>query len=229
MTRPMNRDEFLAALRGEIESLDIRDRNRSLDYYREMIDDCIENGMSEIDAVASMGDVKSIAKRILDDLDDIEADARNSGEDNIISSDSQKNEPSPKHEEPPKKEKKSGKMSPAAIALILIGSVVWFPLLCAAVAVLLAVYIVMWAVVLVAYSVAFAFIAATVAAITSAVASVASGMLGVAVLSIGGAFLCLGLSILSVILSVKLTKWTAYLAVMIFKAIFKALSKKGEK
>lgn len=222
----MNRDEFLAALRGEIDSLDLHDRNRFLDYYREMIDDCIENGMPEADAVASMGDVRSIAERI---LSDIEPNADANINPNITpdltpnaDSDTDKNKQDPGEENT----KKSSIGHDLMVALIVMTAVIWIPLIFAAAAVILAVYIVMWSVVLVAYSLSVAFIAATAATIHFAVTSAITGSLGITTISVGGAFICFGLSILCIILSIKLTKWTARLAVVFSKSLNRAFGKK---
>lgn len=224
----MNRDEFLAALRGEIDSLDLHDRNRFLDYYREMIDDCIENGMPEADAVASMGDVRSIAERILSDIDS-NADLNSSVNLDMtpdltpsVDPDTDKNKQDPGEGN----SKKSSIGHDLMVALIVITSVIWIPLIFAAAAVILAVYIVMWSVVLVAYSLSFAFIAATSATIHFAVTSAITGSLGMTIISVGGAFICFGLSILCIILSIKLTKWTARLAVAFSKSLNRAFGKK---
>lgn len=61
----MNKIEFLERLEARLRGINVVDRVRSLDYFSEMIDDCMENGMSEDDAVAALGDLDEIAKRIV--------------------------------------------------------------------------------------------------------------------------------------------------------------------
>ncbi len=60
----MNKEEFLNALRAGLAGLPQADIERSVQYYREMIDDRIEDGMREIDAVADIGDPRELAQAI---------------------------------------------------------------------------------------------------------------------------------------------------------------------
>ena len=64
----MTKQEFLNALRGELRSLSEEDIERSLAYFSEAIDDRIEDGMPEEDAVAEMGPVKNAAAGVLADV-----------------------------------------------------------------------------------------------------------------------------------------------------------------
>ncbi len=61
----MNKEQFLAALRARLTGLPREDLERTLQYYREMIDDRIEEGMSEQAAVADVGDPDELAAAIL--------------------------------------------------------------------------------------------------------------------------------------------------------------------
>lgn len=63
----MNKQEFLAAVRKEIETLPPEDIRRSLDFCAEIIDDRMEDGMTEEEAVAAFGSVKDAARQILED------------------------------------------------------------------------------------------------------------------------------------------------------------------
>ena len=58
----MNKQQFLDALKKELCGLSQDDIQESLDFYSEMIDDHIEEGLSEEEAVASIGHPKEIAK-----------------------------------------------------------------------------------------------------------------------------------------------------------------------
>ncbi len=60
----MNKEQFQLALYDAVRGLPIDDVERSIAYYREMIDERIEDGMSEEDAVAAMGNVDEIAEQI---------------------------------------------------------------------------------------------------------------------------------------------------------------------
>ena len=63
----MNKQDFLAALRGFLNDLPAEDIRRSLDFYAEMIDDHMEEGMTEEDAVAAVGSAEQIADQIRGD------------------------------------------------------------------------------------------------------------------------------------------------------------------
>lgn len=60
----MTKAEFLEELRARLQGLDKDDLQRSLDFYSEMIDDRMEDGMSEGEAVANVGDLNQIAPQI---------------------------------------------------------------------------------------------------------------------------------------------------------------------
>lgn len=61
----MSKAEFLAALRGALGKLPEQEIRASLDFYAEMIDDRIEDGATEDEAVAALGDVNAIAAQII--------------------------------------------------------------------------------------------------------------------------------------------------------------------
>ena len=64
----MKKQEFLAELWKQLSDAPKEDVERSLDYYTEMIEDRIEAGMSEEEAVADIGSPKDAAKQIMDEL-----------------------------------------------------------------------------------------------------------------------------------------------------------------
>ena len=61
----MNKQEFLEALSAQLVSLSESDREQSLAFYAEMIDDCMEGGASEEEVVALLDPVEVIAGEIL--------------------------------------------------------------------------------------------------------------------------------------------------------------------
>lgn len=60
----MTKKEFLTALSKALNGLPQQDINRYLEYYGEMIDDRMEEGLAEEEAVAAMENVDVIAERI---------------------------------------------------------------------------------------------------------------------------------------------------------------------
>lgn len=61
MTKQLFLNELAAALHG----LPREERYRTLGYYDELIDDRMEDGQSEEDAVASLGEPQQVAREIL--------------------------------------------------------------------------------------------------------------------------------------------------------------------
>ena len=64
----MKKQEFLAELWKQLSDAPKEDVERSLDYYTEMIEDRIESGMSEEEAVADVGSPEDAAKQIMKEL-----------------------------------------------------------------------------------------------------------------------------------------------------------------
>jgi len=61
----MNKNEFISVLKKRLDSVPKEDINKSVDYYSEMIEERKEEGMSEEDAVAALGDIEDIISQIL--------------------------------------------------------------------------------------------------------------------------------------------------------------------
>lgn len=70
----MNKAQFLSEIREGISSLSEKDIESSLQYYSEMIDDRIEDGMSEEESVSAMGTVEEAVAQILRDKPAAEPD-----------------------------------------------------------------------------------------------------------------------------------------------------------
>lgn len=61
----MTKLEYLKKLKRALRQVKIEERNKSLAYFSEVIDDRIEDGISEESAVAELEDVESAAARII--------------------------------------------------------------------------------------------------------------------------------------------------------------------
>lgn len=61
----MDKNTFLSELQKRLKGLPEEDVQRTLEYYREMIDDRMEEGLTEEEAVADMGPVEEIAEPLL--------------------------------------------------------------------------------------------------------------------------------------------------------------------
>ena len=170
----MDKKEFLSALEAQLAGLPEADRQSSLDFYAEMLDDLMEGGMTEAEAVASLGSVDAIAEEILMDT------------------------PLPKLIKAKMKPKR--RMRAWEIVLIAVGSPVWLPLLIALFAVALSLYITLWAVVLSLYAADLAFAVSAPAGIITAIALFVSGKPTAALLFLGAGLVLAGLTVLWLLL-----------------------------
>lgn len=165
----MNKEEFLERLRKALVGLPQDDIEERLAFYSEMIDDQMEEGRSEIEAVAALGPSEEIAAQIVAETPLIKI---------------------AKERIRPKRRLKTGE-----IVLLALGSPIWLSLSIAALAVVLSLYVVLWSVVASLWAVfgavAACFVGGVLACVIFAVGgSTASGM---AMLAAG--IVCAGLSI----------------------------------
>ena len=61
----MDKRTFLERLQAALAGLPDAERERQLAYYEEMIDDRVEEGMSESEAIAALGPADQLAQRVL--------------------------------------------------------------------------------------------------------------------------------------------------------------------
>ena len=118
----MTKKEFLDALSRGLSGLPRREREERVNFYREMIDDRIEEGMPEPDAVASVGTVEGTVSQILAERPAVVSDAP----------------------------KKSGGGRVWVIVLLVLGFPVWFPILTSVfvtvVSVIFSLFVTLWAI-----------------------------------------------------------------------------------
>ncbi len=166
----MNKAEFLSALQNRLSGLPREELERTVTYYDEMIDDHMEEGMTEAEAVASLGSVEDIVAQIL-------------GEKSLFKL---------LHE----KIKPKRRLRAWEIVLIVLGFPVWFPLLVAVAAVFFSLYAVIWSVVVSLYAVDVALAVAGVCGVVGGIAYLFGGMGATGALAIGGGLASAGLFIL---------------------------------
>ena len=118
----MTKKEFLNELAKGIAGIPDEDITRSLEFYSEMIDDRMEEGKSEEEAVAEIGTVKDAVSQILAEI--------------------------PITKLIKEKVKKKRKLGTLEIVLLILGAPIWLSLLVAAFAGILSVYISVWAVII---------------------------------------------------------------------------------
>ncbi len=166
----MDKQEFLALLRDGLSGLPQDDAAERLNFYGEMIDDRIEDGLSEEEAVAEIGPVDTIVSQTLAEI------------------------PLPKLVREPEKPERS--MRAWEIVFLVLGSPIWLSLLIALAAVILSVYIVIWAVILSLWAVELAIALSFLAGIVAGIIMICKSSLWQGVLLIGAGILLAGLAIL---------------------------------
>lgn len=203
----MTKQEFLAQLQSGLCALTESDAQERLNFYSEMIDDRIEEGLAEEDAVSQIGDVQTIINNIL-------AEIPQRAQTNVIT----KVDKPTHHKETSKKEKK--RMESWQILLLVLGFPLWFPLLISAFAVVISLLAALWSVVGTLWGALFGALAGTgLGCILLGLGCIVAGnwVMGVALL--GAGMCCAGLAIFSFYGCIYATKGAAWLTKMTFVGI----------
>lgn len=166
----MDKLDFLLALDRRLDVLPDADRKASLDYYCEILDDLIEGGMTETDAVASLGSVEAIAEEILMDM--------------------------PLTKLVKAKMKKRRRMTGIEITLLIVGFPIWLPILISLFAVALSVYVSLWAAVISLYAADLSLAAGSLAGLVGAIMMFVGGQPASGLLFLGAMLALAGLAIL---------------------------------
>ncbi len=172
-------------------------------FYSEIIDDKIEEGLTEEEAVATVGTVEDIAAQILAEI------------------------PLSRLAKAKIKDKKR-KMSALEIVLLVLGSPIWLSLLIAAFAVIISLYAVLWSLVASVWAVMSGLAGAGVGVVVAGTIFIATGhtLTGVAVMGVG---LCAsGLSIFAFFGARAATVGSARLTRLIALEIKRSLVRKED-
>lgn len=116
----MNKQEFMRELEKKLSGLPRKELHEQLGFFSEMIDDKIEDGCREEEAVASFGTVDEVAKQIIAEI--------------------------PLTKIIREKAKRSGR-NPWATVMLIIGSPVWFSLLISLFAIVFSLIAALWSVI----------------------------------------------------------------------------------
>lgn len=189
----MSKQEFLAQLRKGLSGLPQDDIEERLTFYSEMIEDQMEDGVSEEEAVSAIGSVDDIVAQVVAET--------------------------PLVKIAKERIKSKRRLSAGEIVLLALGSPIWLSLGFAAFAVILSLYISLWAVIISLWSVFVSLAACSVGGVLACVifAVGGNGASGVAMLAAG--IVCAGLAIFmfygckaatkgTLILTKKIAIWT---------------------
>lgn len=167
----MNKQEFLDLLCKGLSGLPKDDIEERMSFYGEIIDDRMEEGLSEEEAVSEIGEPREIVSQIIADT--------------------------PLTKLVKEKMKPRKKLKVWEIVLLALGSPIWLSLLIAAFGVILSLYVSIWSVIISLWSVFASFAAWGLTGVVAGIgiSFAADGGLITGVAIIGTGIICAGLSI----------------------------------
>ena len=198
----MTKLQFLLSLHNKLSGLPQNEIEERLNFYSEMIEDRIEDGLSEEEAVSEIGTVDEIAEQIVSDI--------------------------PLTKIAKEKIKPKRRIKAWEIILLILGAPLWLSILIAIFAVIFSLYVALWAVIVSLWA---SFVAVIGSALGGIMGGIVLGiyknaLTGVALISAG--LVCIGLSILFFYGCKVATKGILLLTKKIILALKKSFIKKGE-
>ena len=165
----MRKQEYLEALQNGLHGLPEQDLQERLTFYGEMIDDRMEEGLSEEEAVNAIGPIDQVVNEVLSEI--------------------------PLTKLVKEKMKPRRQMKAWEIVLLVLGFPLWFPLSIVAFVLVLVFYLVLWVLVLCLWVVEIALWACALFGLVAAVLYMARGYVAFGIVLIGAALFLAGLSI----------------------------------
>ena len=169
----MTKAEFITELKKKLSGLPMRELEESLSFYGEMIDDRIEDGLSEEDAVKDVGEISEIAEQIISEI--------------------------PLTTLAKERIKPKRRIKAWETVLLVLGSPIWLSLLIAAFAVTVSVYAVLWSVIVSVWAAFGAFVGGSVGGVGAFAVFVCTADIPSALVMLSGGAVCAGLAIFTFI------------------------------
>ena len=167
----MTKREFIDELRRKLSGLPTADVEERLSFYGEIIDDKIEDGCTENEAVLSIGSVDQIAEQIIADI--------------------------PFSKIACARIKRERHLGTIEIILLVLGAPIWLSLVISAFSILLSLYASVWSVIVCLWAVFASFVACAVSGVLGGILILFTEKAIVGMVLIGAGFVLSGLSILS--------------------------------
>ncbi len=181
----MTKMAFLLSLHTRLAGLPQDEAEERLRFYSEMIEDRMEEGFTEEQAVEAVGSVDEIAAQIVADIP-----LTNIAKETVR----------------PKQPLKTG-----GIVLLVLGAPLWLPLLITAVAVVLALYAALWSVIVSLWAAFAAIIGVALGSVVGGVGFAVGGSTLSGVAMIGAGLICFGLAVFFFFLCKAATSGTVLL------------------
>ena len=197
----MTKNEFLIKLIQGLSKLPQAEIEDRIAFYSEMIDDRMEEGLSESEAVDAIGSVDTVIDQIIADTPLI----------SLIK----------------ERVKRKGKLNAMEITLLAVGSPIWISLIAAAFAIVISIYASIWSVVVSLWASFGAMVGCGVGGVLGGILFIVLGKLPAGFGLLGCALVCGGLSILTFYACKYTTVAMAWLTKKIALLIKKCFTKKG--
>ena len=189
----MTKLEFTLALTEKLSLIPWEDMEERVSFYTEAIEDRIEEGLPEEEAVAAVGDPAQIAALIIAEFPGCASEGARKGQ--------------------------RRKPGTGEILLLILGAPIWLSLLIAAAAVVVSLYVSLWAVVLSLWAVFASFAGCAVGGVIGgAFLAAANGSAGVFL--IGAGIFCAGASLFLFYGCKAASSWTVRLGAWLVRSLF---------
>ena len=198
----MSKQEFLDQLRLKLVGLPEKELCERLAFYSEAIDDRIEDGLSEEEAVSDIGTVDEIAAQIISDI--------------------------PFAKIAKERIKPKRRLGAWEIILIILGSPIWLSLAIAAFAVILSLYVVLWSLIASVWAIFASLAACSVGGVAAGVIFAVTGNFLSGIATVGMGIACAGLAIFAFFGCRAATKGTVLLTKKLALAIKRLFVRKEE-
>ena len=213
----MTKQEFLDRLQAGLSCLTESDAQERLNFYSEMIDDRMEEGLLEEQAVAQIGDVQTIIDHILAEIPQRSAE-------HVVA----EVEPCAQDKETPKKEQRKG-METWQILLLILGFPLWLSLLAAAFSVVISLIAVLWSLVGTLWGALFGTLAGCGIGVTLlGLGCIIAGEWVMGIALFGAGLACIGLAVFAFYGCIYTTKGAALLTKMTFVGIAKLFKRRRD-
>ena len=176
----MKKNEFLTELKYRLAGLDQTEVAERLAFYDEIIEDYVEDGVPEEEAVAKLGTLDEIVAQIMSEI--------------------------PLTKLVAKKMKPQKTVNGGKIALVILTFPLWFPLLIIVISLIFSLYVVLWAIMIALFAVDLALFCAAVFLFLGVIPLAMAKNVALIGLAVGGGFLCLGLFMLFLSVSLLAAK-----------------------
>lgn len=198
----MSKSEFLTLLRKALNRLPQIDVEERLAFYSEMIDDRIEDGLTEEAAVAELGSVDNIASQIMSEIPLLTLVKENI--------------------------KPNRTLRVWEIILLVLGSPIWLSLLLSIFIIILCAYTVIWSIVVTLWTILLSVAALLLSGILLCMLSFFQGNASLGFASIGVSLACCGIAIFVFLGCKQVTKAVLILTKKIFIRIKSCFIKKED-